>query len=442
MVRGVADNQLQRAVKAARSRQVASQMLVLRQKKARAAARSDRESLALGFFALAISIPFGFFSGQIMQSWLAGVILGSSLCAYSILLAQLIRRQPPKFLRHLWRNAGSCQFPYGVNDITALGLDLIGAKDPNDRVDGVVYKRHGEIQRFIRCTLPQNSTENGRAILYELLFADLANISNARFQLVFPAAQNSVREEFIIVVSFKSRRPCSRSDEQPPLEQLNQLVHRLLLRLLTLSIEPSLMNAAEIMCHYSDEFGSQSSRSQLARDWKSVGNLGWEPVFREAVLIPQERCMQVAERKCCTITLEQFQKAESFHWLSSILQDMPSTHASIFVSPVSEPSLMDKQSLQNELRKKTSQEQSQAKASTAQMSFYFRFEGTDAYQVESELATARKYLESMGINSSFNTQKHQQILNWRASIAGAQEPRSGAGPLIAFMHKSEDSKQK
>ena len=407
-------------------------MLILKQarKKPRSPARMN--SYVLGSLALAVSLPFGVLSAQLLQSWVAGLVLGVSLFTYSILLVQLIRRQPPLFLKRLFPRKDLMHAPRSISEISGLKLDYVGAKDPQDTIDGVVHNRSGELQRVIRCALPQRISFESAGLLMEMLFADLSQFPKTRFQIIFPEAENGRRKEVIVIASHLNSGAGDK-DDTPPLVQVQKMLDRLLERLITLGISPKVLNAFEVRQLISEELGSCASRSQLNRDWRNVGSLGWEPSFRDNVLKPNDRFMQVAERKTVTIGIEQLPASGSFGWLSAVLADIPQAHVSLFISPFNGDPL-SKLRLAQQLKKHAA-ENSLVTPCAAQMSFFFRFDGRDPYQLESEVSTARKYFQSLGINTIFHTYKQQQLQNWRLTLPCAQE--NGANKhLIAFMRSN------
>ncbi len=418
-------------------------MLILQQARRRFKSPPKMNTYLLGLLAAGVSIPFGFLSAHILsfklgqQSWLAGLVLGSSLFTYTILLAQLLRRQPPRFLRRLFPRPES-HSTRTLNDVTGLKLDYIGAKDPQDAVDGVVHLRSGELQRILRCSLPQRHSISAQSLVLEMLFADLCLVPNTRFQIVFPEAFRGARREMLIVASMQLGRDAqAQKDETPPLVQMQNVLDRLIERLITLGISPKVMTAVEIRQLISEELGICASKAQLNRDWRNVGNLGWEPSFRDLVLKPFDRFMQIAENRAYTFVAEQLPSNGSFEWLASALSDIPCAHISLFISPWNTNDPLSKLQLKRKLKKHAleSTESAVVRPAAAQMSFFFRFEGRDAYQLESEVASARKYLASQGLNSSFFTQRQQQLQNWRSTIPCAQEQTQNRH-LVAFMQSS------
>jgi hypothetical protein len=325
-----------------------------------------------------------------------------------------------------------------IGELCGLRLDYVGAKDPQDTVDGVVHNRAGELQRVIRCNLPERFWFNGQSLLLEMLFADLSQFNNARFQVIFPEADGGRRKEMIVVASYllaKSGHPGSAGN--PPMLEMQSLLERLLERLITLGIAPKVMNAIEVRQLISGELGSRATKSQLNRDWRNIGNLGWEPSFRDMVLKPSERFMQVADRRSITLAVEQLPASGSFEWLSAVLADIPEAHVSMFISSWSAQDPLSKMAVNQKL-KKHSVDAGLVNPVAAQMSFFFRFEGRDAYQLEADVSTARKYFASLGINnSSVYTQRQQQLQNWRSTLPCAQEQASNKH-LIAFM-RSQNS---
>lgn len=407
-------------------------MLILKQARKKLRSPAKMNSYVLGSLALGVSLPFGILSGQYLQSWMAGLVLGVSLFTYSILLVQLIRRQPPLFIKRFFPRKDLMHSPRSISEITGLRLDYVGAKDPQDTIDGVVHNRAGELQRVLRCALPQRITFEAASLLMEMLFADLSQFSKTRFQIIFPEAENGRRKEMIVIASHMN---CGSSDKDdtPPLVQVQKMLDRLMERLITLGISPKVLSAYEVRQLISEELGSCASKSQLNKDWRNVGNLGWEPSFRDNVLKPNDRFMQVAERKSVTIGIEQLPSSGSFGWLSCVLSDIPTAHVSLFISPWQADPL-SRLRLAKEM-KKHSDANPLVSPAAAQMSFFFRFDGRDPYQLESEVSTARKYFQSLGINTIFHTYKQQQLQHWRSTLPCAQE-HSANKHLIAFMRSA------
>lgn len=416
-------------------------MLILEQARKKFQTPAQMDAYVLGSLALGVSIPFGILSAQFLktwlggQSWLIGLVLGSSLFSYTILLAQLLKRQPPLFLKRLFPRKDIYR-PRSIGEISGLRLDYVGNKDPQDSVDGIVHTRNGELQRMLRCTLPQRLSFSGQSVLLEMLFADLALFSNTRFQIIFPEADNGRRKEMVLIASHMITRSaqCPKEDK-PPLAQMQELLDRLLERLITLGISPKVMNAFEVRQLISEELGSSGTKSQLNRDWRSVGNLGWEPSFRDILLKPNERYMQVANRRSFTFTVEQLPSNGSFEWLPAVLADIPHAHVSLFISPWTAADPISKLRMTQQLKKYSGEINNKdaiVNPAAAKMSFFFRFDGHDAYQLESEVSTARKYLSSLGLSSSFHTQRQQQLQNWRSTLPCAPEQMNNKH-IIAFM---------
>lgn len=391
--------------------------------------------------ALGLSVPFGVMSAQLLQSSLAGLILGASLFTYSILLSRLLKRQPPLFLKRFFPRQ-EIHAHRSINEICGLRLDYVGTKDPQDSVDGVVHNRTGELQRVLRCKLPQKMGDNLQALLFEMLFADLSGFADTRFQMIVPACQGKFRQEMYLIASYKiAGTSSSCRDEKPPLTQMQEMLDRLLERLLTLGVAPRIMNSLEVRQLISEELSTCASRGQLARDWRNVGLLGWEPSFRDTVLKPCDRFMQVQERKSYTLAIESLPASNSFAWLSSTIQDLPNAQISLFLSPWSGDSL-GKLALERKIKKHSKETGGLVNPAAAQMSFFIRFDGSDPYELECETSTARKYLSSLSIKSSFSTQRHMQLQNWRATLPFAQDCKSADHKhTIAFMRSRRDSLQ-
>lgn len=408
-------------------------MLILEQARKTSATQPRVRTYILAFAALGLSIPFGVLSAHFLQSWLAGLVLGASLFAYSILLAGLLRRQGPHFLKRLFVRK-DLKVLRSINEYSGLRIDYIASKDPQDSIDGVVHNRSGELQRIIRCTLPQRGTSM-QSLLFEMLFADLASFKNTRFQLIFTPAQGSSRRDLYLIASYKIASAVKKEkDEKPPLVQMQEVLDRLMERLLTLGIAPKILNATEVRQLISYELSGNSNRLQLTRDWRGVGNLGWEPSFRDKILRPHERYMQISNRKTFAFAAEQLPSSGSFEWLPLILADIPDAHLSIFITPWETPSLISKMRVKHKL-KKASDGSELINPTAAQMSFYFRFDGEDQYELECNSSTARRYLLLQGITSSFSQQRNLQLQSWRATLPFAQEQKS-ASPrhLVAFMN--------
>ncbi|MBX9687913.1 MAG: hypothetical protein K2X27_14500 [Candidatus Obscuribacterales bacterium] len=416
-----------------------SLMLVLEQAKGKINSKLELNSLAFGGLALGLSVAFGLLGAEYLHSGIAGFFLGTSLFAYSILLAGMFKRQPPLFIKRLFSRKDLLKSPRTINELSGLRLDYVAAKDPQDNIDGVVHNRAGELQRLIRCALPERHQLSANSLLLELLFADLASFEDARFQIVFPASDRASRKEMIVIASFLNvQKSGEEQDLMPPLLHLQEIVNRLLERLITLGIAPKIMNALEARQLISQELGSRASCNQLQRDWRSAGELGWEPSFRDLVLRPTERSMQVADRLALTMTLEQLPVRSGFEWLSAFLLDLPEAHLSIFLSPFNTAAPLSKLRLKQKLKKIAADSlDSFSEAAAAQMSFSIRFDGRDSYKLESELSTARKYLGSFGIKGSFTTQRQQQLQNWRATLPCAQAGTAVAKHLIAFRAKAQ-----
>lgn len=413
-------------------------MLIIEQAKKKFRAPQKVNTYLLGLLALGLSLPFGLLSAYYLQSWLAGLVLGSSLFTYTILLVQLVKRQPPIFLRRFFgRKELSC--PRNINETCALRLDYIGSKDPQDSIDGVVHNHAGELQRILRCSLPQRISFNGQSILLEMLFADLSQFEGCRFQLIFPETDNGRRKEMIIVASYMlvigDQSP---KQEAAPLVQMQNILDRLMERLITLGIAPKVLNAFEVRQLISQELGSSAGRSQLNRDWRNMGNLGWEPSFRDITLKANDRFMQVAEKRSFTMAIEQLPASGSFEWLSAVLADIPNAHVSLFISQFNASDPLTKIRMSQKLKHhpSSSKENGLVVPSAAKMSFFLRFDSKDGYQLESEVSAARKYLASMGIHNSFHTHRQQQLQNWRASLPCAQE-QNNHKHLIAFMRSTQ-----
>ncbi len=410
-------------------------MLILRREKSKSANPAKRNSLLLASFAFSVSLPFGILSARCLDSWLAGLVLGGSLFTYSILLAHLIKKQPPFFLKRILGRK-DYQRIRSLNEFSGLRLDYVGAKDPQDAIDGLIHTRQGELQRAVRCILPQHFSIADQSLLLEMLFADLCKLENSRFQLIFPEREsNSKQSEMIVVASLAlqgSGTKKAASSKVAPLDELKALLDHLIERLLTLGISPRLMNANEVKQLISEELGSCASRSQLKRDWRNLGNLGWEPSFRDNTIKAGERYMQVADRKSASLAIEQLPKSANFEWLAAILQDLPGAYVSIFVSPCRSDNLMNRLGLLNKIKKQMNREQGILTPIAAQMSFYLRFHNRDAYKLEQELSTARKYFASLGIASSTSLNRQHQLQLWQATLPCAQE-QAGNRHTVAFM---------
>jgi hypothetical protein len=401
------------------------------------------DSWVLALAALGVSAPFGLLSAGILRSssawpaWLVGLVLCLSLFAYTIFLALLMKRHRPLLLKCLFPRKDVHQVR-SISEMSGLCLDYIGAKDPQDTLDGVVHNRAGELQRILRCSLPQHCSFAQQSMLLETLFADLARFDNARFQIIFPDASTGRRKEMIVIASaLLPNSPEPAKDEPPPLVQMQSILEHLLERLITLGIAPKVMNAVEVRQLISAELGGCASRCQLHRDWRNVGNLGWEPSFRDIILRPSERFMQVADRRSVTISLEQLPALDTFEWFSVLLADIPFAHVSLFITPWRAGDAISKLLMTRKLKKHSAGGRL-ATVPAAQMSFFFRFDGRDAAQLESEVAVARKYFVSLGINrSSLQVQRQeQQLQNWRSTLPCAQE-QSHNKHLIAFMRSSQ-----
>lgn len=395
--------------------------------------------------ALAVSVPFCLLSARTFQnwlsageSWLIGLVLGAALFTYTILLVRLIKRQPPVFLKHFLCKDLHAQ--HSSSEISGLKLDYIGTRDPGEMADGVVHNRSGELQRILRCFLPAGSGASGQSLLFETLFANLSCFKNTRFQIIFPPADCVRRKEMFVIASYQPAK-CRKSvrDESFALEQMQGVLERLMERLITLGIAPRVMAAAEVRQLISSELGGCTNRFQGSRDWRSVGNLGWQPSFHETVLRPSERFMQVADRRSCTIALEELPSSGNFQWFATVLADIPYAHVSLFITPWTARNPISKMRIAHKLKKKAASLQiakDVQNPSAAQMSFFFRFEGRDAVRLESEVATARQYFYALGLrNNSLPAQVQQQLLNWRSTLPCAQE-QVKAKHLIAFMQSS------
>lgn len=406
-------------------------MLILKQAEKKALRQPQMDSFALGSFAVALSVPFGLLSAQLLHNWMAGLVLGSSLFTYSILLARLFRRQPPLMISRLFPKKELMAAPKNASEIAGLRVDYVGGKDPQDNVDGIIHARGGELQRILKCTLPQGMTSSAQALLLEMLFADLAKFEKARFQLIFPESESGrPRSELFIVATQFHTDTLVDKDELPPMLRVQQVLDRLIERLITLGVSPRIMNAREVKQLISEEFGRCTGRSQLNKDWRSVGALGWEPSFRDKVLRSTDRCMQINERRAITFNVDQLPATRSFGWLSSALSDIPAAHASIFISPWSASDPISKIKLSQQVKKYG--EAAMLTPVAAQMSFYFRFDGKDVCDLECEVSTARNFFKSLGIGTSNSNQRNQQLSNWRASLPCAQEPAANKH-LLAFM---------
>ncbi len=406
-------------------------MLILKQAEKKTLRQPQMDSFALGSFAVALSVPFGLLSAQLLHSWAAGLVLGSSLFTYSILLARLFRRQPPLLFSRLFPRRELMAAPKNASEIAGLRLDYVGGKDPQDNLDGIIHARGGELQRILKCTLPHRISTNAQALLLEMLFADLARFEKARFQLIFPEADSGQqRSELYIVVTKLNTDNSVDKDELPPLIQVKRVLDGVIERLITLGVTPKILNAREVRQLISEEFGKCGNRSQLNKDWRSVGVLGWEPSFRDKVLRSTERCMQINERRAITINVDQLPATRSFSWLSAALSDIPSAHASIFISPWVASDPISKLKLSKTIKKHG--DNALLTPIAAQMSFYFRFDGKDVCDLECEVATARNFFRSLGIGTGNAAVRNQQLNNWRATLPCAQE-QSSSRHLIAFM---------
>jgi len=401
----------------------------------------------LGAAALAVSVPFGFLSGELLrpwlagQAWMAGLVLGSSLFTYTIMLVQLMKRQPPRFLRTLFPRK-NFYTPRSINEMSGLRLDYVGAKDPQDSVDGIVHNRAGELQRIVHCQLPASFFSfSGQPEVLETLFADLALLDNARFQVIFPEADSGFRKEMLVVASYQLAKTGRQAKfgEAPPLVQLQNVLGKVLERLITLGITPRVMSAVDVRQLISSELGSRAKRWQLDRDWRSIGNLGWEPSFRDIPLKPHERFMQVAERHSCTVAVEQLPASANFDWLSAVLNDIPSAHISLFISSWNEADPLGKMRLNMRLEQLKNIEDDAVAPCTAQMSFYCRFDASNSFSLENEVNIARKYFASLGINKGNSlTQRLQQLQNWRATLPCAQEQNQHKH-LLAFQRSASSA---
>lgn len=414
-------------------------MLILEQ--ARKGFRKPKKlnSYLLGALAAAISIPFGILGAELLNSWIVGLVLGSSLFTYTILIVQLIRRQPPLFIQQ-WFPRKEFNQILSINEYSGLRLDYIGGKDPQDSIDGIVHNRQGELQRILRCSLPQRLSLSAQSVLLEMLFAALSQYQNTRFQIIFPEGENGRRKEMFVIAShmiFCGEQPVGK-DEAPPLSQLQDVLDRLFERLITLGIAPKVMNSFEVRQLISAELNGNERRGQTARDWRNIGNLGWEPSFRDMVLKPNDRFMLVGDRKSSTMAVEQLPENGSFEWLSAVLMDIPDAHISVSISSFNANDPLSKIRLGQKLKRHSAANQDGAPLNpdTAQMSFFLRFDGSDEYKIEAEAASARKYLRSLGIINGYHTHRQQQLQNWRATLPCAQENLANKH-LIAFTQTSQ-----
>lgn len=415
-------------------------MLILEQARKGFTRPKKLNTYLLGAISAAISIPFGILGAQMLNSWIVGLVLGSSLFTYTILIVQLIKRQPPLFIKRWLLPRREFNQILSINEYSGLRLDYIGGKDPQDSIDGVVHNRQGELQRILRCNMPSRLSMSGQSVLLEMLFAALSQYQNTRFQIIFPEADNGRRKEMFVVASHMiicGEQPIAK-DEAPPLAQLQQVLDRLLERLITLGISPKVMNSFEVRQLISGELNGVERRAQLGRDWRNIGNLGWEPSFRDMVLKPSDRTMQVGDRKSSTMAIEQLPENGSFEWLSAVLMDIPDAHLSIFVSPFNANDPLSKIRMGQKLKRHSAANADGAQLAphTAQMSFFLRFDGTDEYRIEAEATSARKYLRSLGIINGYHTHRQQQLQNWRATLPFAQESAANKH-VIAFLQSSQ-----
>jgi hypothetical protein len=405
-------------------------MLILKQARKKLGGVPKMNSLLLLSAALALSVPFGFFGAQTLNSYPAGLVLSVSLFAYTILLTRMLKRRPPLFLKRLFprRDLSALR---DARAISGLRLDYIGARDAEDGEDGVVHNAGGELHRILRCSLGQESSLAGQAELFETLFADLSQLENSRFQVIFPQADYGRRKEMFVVVTLlsQSRRPAWKSSAS--VAQMQSLSERVLERLITLGIAPRIMNALEVRQLISSELGACSNKHQQGRDWLNAGNLRWEPGFRDTVVRPAERFMQVADRRSFTIALDELPASSSFEWLPALLSDMPGAHLSLFITP-STLNPLNRLTAQRKLQKQSAGAGPAAHAA-ARMSFFVRFDNRNLQKLESAVAIARRYLSSLGINTSASPQsaREQQLLNWRATLPCASEQSSNRH-LLAF----------
>ena len=435
------------------------------------ASGANKSSIAVGAAALGLSIPFGILTAQTLMNPLLGMLVGTSLFTYTILLANMARRQPPLFLKKILRRKHA-RAPRTITDIAGLRIDFVGDKATltDQSTDGLIHTRSGELQRLLRVTLPKRNSIEQRSLWLETLFEYLASFKDVRFQAIFPSISDGQNREMILVVSLilSPPTPGKLSLDIPPLVRMQQVLGILLERLIILGSAPKIISSVDVRLLISNELGSLCTRFNLQKDWRHVKNLGWEPSFRDIEIKPTEKNVELGKRKSAAICIDHLPSGSDFTWLATILADLPDASSSIFVSPFISTDPINKfkhahkywkhHNGQNYVRmfdieqKKEDNErgveapsnsESQPLANnatlpgkTAHMSFYLRWDSNDDYLLNNEISMSRKFLHSLGIKTSFNQQRQQQLLNWRATLPCAQDP-SICKHLIAFVPASK-----
>lgn len=417
-------------------------MLILERttKKYRSPARID--SYALGFVALSLCLPFGFLSGQYLHSTLLGLLLGTSLFTYTILLGKMLKRQPPLFLKKVLRRS-HLRAPHKIGDIAGLRLDFVGDKVPGENTDGLIHTRTGELQRILRVTLPKRCQDIQSEWL-ETFFQFLSGFEDARFQVIFPEHSHGQNREMLLIVSHILSIPQKNRFPLPPLIRMQELLGSVIEKLLLLGASSKILSSQETRLLISSELGSMVTRFNLQQDWRYVNKLGWEPSFRDIEIKAQDKYMELEKKKSAVLCFEQLPGSDSirsnFSWLCAVLSDLPDSTVSIFITPwkIADPVQKFKHKYWQYLNQDELEESSEHK--TAQMSFFLRCDSNDDFLLENELSMARKFLQSLGIKTRIQGQRQQQVINWRATLPCAQDP-SVCKHLIAFTSQKKNLAQ-
>lgn len=372
-----------------------------------------------GIYVLAafLALPFGVLSAQQFANPWLGIFAGSTLFAYTILLAGMLKRQAPPFLKKLMRrkHVGA---PRTVADLAGIRIDFVGDKAPNEVTDGLIHTRRGELQRVIKVILPKRNQAE-MAIWLEVFFEYLSGIQDTRFQIIFPELGDGNKREMILIASLILTPPVKGKLDLPPLVRMQEILGQVIEKLVILGAGPKILSSMELRLLISNELGSPSTRFNLHRDWRHVKNLGWEPSFRDIDIKPNDRHVQLNKHISSALCFEQLPGASSFTWLSTILSDLPDARLSIFVTPAQDPDPISKFKTAHRYWQHN---QEATEHRTSHMSFFLRFDANDAYLLENEISMARKFLHSLGVKTKLQYHRQYQLLNWRATLPCASDP--------------------
>lgn len=414
-----------------------TKMLILDKTTKKLQTQGKMQPFSIYALAAFLALPFGVLSSQQFNNPWIGIFAGGTLFAYTILLAGMLKRQAPSFLKKLMhrKHKGA---PRTVADLAGLRIDFVGDKAPNELVDGLIHTRRGELQRIIKVQLPKRNQAE-MAVWLEAFFEYLASIHDTRFQIIFPELCDGQRREMLLIASLILTPPVKGKLDLPPLVRMQELLGQVIEKMVILGAGPKVLSSAELRLLISNEIGSASTRFNLQRDWRHVKNLGWEPSFRDIDIKPNDRHVQLNRHISSALCFEQLPGASSFTWLSTILSDLPDARLSIFVTPAETPDPITKfKNAHKYWQHYQDQVGDSSEHRTSHMSFFLRFDSNDAYLLENEISMARKFLQSLGVKTRLQYHKQYQLLNWRATIPCAVDPTL-CKHLIAFTPRRQMS---